>query len=246
MFDDQGLDQMRSLLGRLIRVGGVTAAYPDRATVRVRFEDADNVVSHELRVLTRKTLRDKDYWMPDVGEQVLCLCLPHGREQGFVLGTFYSQPDKPPVTDQDKRHVLFADGTWLEYDRKTHRLTGHVKGWAELTVDENLTATVGKSITATVGQNVDVQAGGWIKAKADGNADVEAGGTLSLKAPLIDIQGVISSSGPGGAVGTVTEKSDRTHEGSYDLTGPATFAGNVQINGDLTVTGTIHGAVENP
>lgn len=120
MINDELIQGVYMILAQAIRVGVVTSTDPDAGTARVIFHDADGMESYDLKVLHPKTHRDKFYFMPDPGEQVLCLCLPFGHEQGFILGAFYSQADKTPVQSQDKRHVLFDDGTFWEYDRKTH------------------------------------------------------------------------------------------------------------------------------
>lgn len=113
-------EHVRSSLESMFRVAVVSSTDPSRATVRVKVGDEDELISYDLRVVVRKAHKDFDYWMPDIGDQVLCVFLPFGLEQGFVLGSIYSKQDKVPVESQDKWHVLFKDGTWLEYDRKEH------------------------------------------------------------------------------------------------------------------------------
>jgi phage baseplate assembly protein V len=118
---------------RLFRTGIVESVYPERGLVRVFFEDQGDMEhqgmrSWEFQVLQRKTLKDKDYWMPDVGEHVVCLQLPYGSSEGFVVGAFYSDVDVPPVSSQSKRHVSFSDGSWVEYDTETHKMRVQVKG----------------------------------------------------------------------------------------------------------------------
>ncbi|MGG1442166.1 phage baseplate assembly protein V [Brevibacillus laterosporus] len=116
---------MDSLLKNLIRVGRVSVVYPERCTARVLFDDRDNLVSSELPMLGRGSLSNKDYWLPDVNEMVWCLFLPTGNQQGVILGTIFNKEDPPPpdIQDKDKRHLLFGDGTSIEYDRKNHTLT---------------------------------------------------------------------------------------------------------------------------
>lgn len=111
------------MIKELVKVGIVTNRYPERGTVRVRLFGVDEQVSYEMPVIFRKTLKDKDYWMPDIGEQVVCLFMGQGLEQGFVLGAIYSRSDPVPVADANKYHVTFEDGTQIEYDRKTHTLS---------------------------------------------------------------------------------------------------------------------------
>ncbi len=123
----------------IIRIGIVTQVYDDRATVRVKFPDADEEVSWEFPVLQRKTFKDKDYWLPDIGEHVVVLMLPYGQEQGFVLGAIYSDVDKPPENTKNKKVVVFGDETRIEYDRKNHRLFLEVKGEIEILTSGNVT-----------------------------------------------------------------------------------------------------------
>lgn len=79
----------------LIRVGSVSSVNPANGTARVAFEANDDNVTYELPVLTRGSKANKDYWIPDIDEQVVCLFLPNtsgrGVCQGFILGTFYSR-----------------------------------------------------------------------------------------------------------------------------------------------------------
>lgn len=120
MLNEELIQAVYLVLSQAIRIGIVTKTDPGKKTVRALFNDADQMESYDLKVLAHKTHLDKCYWMPDVGEQVLCICLPFGHEQGFVLGAFYSKEDTVPVVSQDKRHVLFNDGTFFEYDRAEH------------------------------------------------------------------------------------------------------------------------------
>ena len=138
---------------QLVRVGTVTSVDPATATVRVEVADQDGLISHALPVIQRKTLKDKDFWLPDVGEHVACLFLPYGQEQGVCLGAIYSQADTPPerCDSVDKRHVTFPDGTWFEYDRAAHRLHVHVEGDIHIEATGNVTI---------IGQRIDLNPDG--------------------------------------------------------------------------------------
>jgi len=112
----------------MICVGKVCSIDPEHCTVRVIFEDR-NLVSYDLPVLVRQTKINKDFYMPDIGEHVVCVFLDNGSEQGFVLGAFYSKQDRvSSLTNGDKRRTDFGDGTWVEYDRNTGACTVHAKG----------------------------------------------------------------------------------------------------------------------
>lgn len=131
---------MDNVTKNLIRVGRVSSVDPKTATARVVFE-AQGVVSYDLPVLQRQTLRNKDYWLPDVGEHVVCIFLPTGNAEGFILGAIYSDEDQPPVSSQDKRVVQFEDGTRIEYDRSTRTLTINAVGPVNIAAAGNVNVT---------------------------------------------------------------------------------------------------------
>lgn len=134
----------------IVRVGEVSSTDPAKATVRVKFPDLDGLISYDYQVVSMFTERNKDYRMPDIGDEVVCLCMGNGLETGFAIGSVYSDKVPPPVEDQDKRHVRYPDGTWFEYDRAEHKLTVHVEG------------------------GIDVYAKGDIAVKADGKIVIAA------------------------------------------------------------------------
>ncbi|NTU68921.1 MAG: phage baseplate assembly protein V [Chlorobiaceae bacterium] len=131
-----------------MKIGIVTATEPATCKVRVQFQDQDAVVSDWLPVMQKKTLRDKDYWMPDFGEHVVCM-MDENEEFGVVLGAIYSDADAPPVSSQDKYYIAFDDGTTVEYDRAAHKLKADVKGNVELIASGTLTGTITGETTLT-------------------------------------------------------------------------------------------------
>ena len=86
----------------------------DEAVVRVRvtLPECDDLKSNWLPVLQRNTQDNKDYWLPDIGEQVEVLLDDNG-EDGVVLGAVYSTVDTAPLAPRDKRYVQFSDGAHL-------------------------------------------------------------------------------------------------------------------------------------
>jgi phage baseplate assembly protein gpV len=108
-------------LNPTFRVGIVQQQDPAHAKVRVVFPDYDEMISWWLPVVFAKTQDDKVYWIPDIGEQVVCL-MDLRDEAGAVLGAIYSSADVPPVNSADKFHVAFKDGARFDYDRVAHLL----------------------------------------------------------------------------------------------------------------------------
>lgn len=103
----------------MIRVGVVKTVNETKGTARVFFPDTGSL-SGEIPIIYRGTYKNKDYWMPDVEEEVLCAFTE--QKVGFILGSLYSDEDHPPVSSRHKRHFSFSDGTKIEYDTSTSTL----------------------------------------------------------------------------------------------------------------------------
>ena len=107
----------------LFRIGEISAVYPERHRVRVKFADKDGLVSDELPVLVVGSLKNKAQCLPDEGELVLCAFLPSGEEAGFVLGSFYSEADLPLSNDRDEYVLKIPGGGCIAMHRKNHTIT---------------------------------------------------------------------------------------------------------------------------
>lgn len=117
-------------LRSLIRVGYVSSQETNdrQAAARVVYADRQNLVSEPLPILQKSSKGTQDYWSPEVGEQVLTVHLPNGSNRGFILGSFQSTSAPPPVTDPNKRHTTFADGSVFEFDKNSSTLFINTKG----------------------------------------------------------------------------------------------------------------------
>lgn len=116
------------LLRQIIRYGVVHSINPENATARVNFPDDDDVVSYDMPVLQQNCYKNKDYYMPDVGEDVVCIFLPTGLAAGFILGSLYAGDVRPPEKTENKRTVVFSDDTKVSYDRDLHNLSVEING----------------------------------------------------------------------------------------------------------------------
>ncbi len=208
----------KGIHGVSFRIGLVTDQDPINARVRVKFPDRDQVKSWWLPVVFPKTQNDKFYWIPDVGEQVVCL-MDLRDEDGAVLGAIYSAIDAPPppcpdflypINSTEKFHVTFKDGAVFEYDRNTHvakhlaqdsALLRYDAGWHFLTIALPVGAAM--SITAN---------GATIAIDASGNVTVD-GGSLILAGggPAVARVGD-STTCPAGS-GTITSGSAKVNSG---------------------------------
>lgn len=204
----------------MMKIGIVTAVDVATAKCRVQFTDQDAVQSYWLPVLHHKTGKDKSYWMPDANEHVCCL-MDDNAEFGCILGAIYSDADQPPVTSQDKCHIRFEDGTWLEYDRKSHAMTAHVVGGT-------LEATVDVSVTIT---------SPLIKAVA--STKVQCDTPLTECTGNLVVNGGITCLGSyGGSGGKITTPGDiESTGGSLTVPGDVNAGGNVNAGGSVIDAG---------
>jgi len=127
------------VLQNLIRIGVVSSVNEENGTVRVLFEDKDNMVSAELPLLSY------EYNIPNIKDQVLCLFLPNGIEAGFCIGSFYSLINPPPIKNKDIFYKKFGDGTWIQYNKLTKELNissiGDINIIGNVNVQGNIHAT---------------------------------------------------------------------------------------------------------
>ncbi len=198
----------------LIRIGEVSSIDPAKGTARVAFDDEDSMVSYDLPVLQRNTLENHDYWMPDIGEDVVCLFLPTGSEDGFILGSFYADEIKPPASTEDIRMVEFSDGTKVSYDRSSHELKATIEG-TEIKADRN-------TVDITGAKTVNVESATAINIKS-------AVITLTMGGTTMRLDG-------GNAVITT---SDIAFTGNGQFYGNLKVNGDLKVDGTIKASGTI-------
>ena len=172
--------------GASFKFGTVSAVDAKTCRVRVRLPDYDNLRTAWLPVLQAKTLRDKHYHLPDVGEHVAVLLDANG-DDGVVLGAIFSEADAVPVVSRDKWHRRFDDSAELEYDRASHTLT--VRGGIQKVIVE-----VGETILLKAGTKVTIDV-----------PEAECTGNLLVKGKLT-YQGGMAGSGGGTAARQLVEQ----------------------------------------
>ena len=94
----------------MLRFGIVSQIDPINVQARVSFED-DESTSFWLPVLQTKTLKDKFYAMPDIGE-----------EDGVILGAIYSTEDVPVVTSEKQISLNLENNSLINIDKETNSL----------------------------------------------------------------------------------------------------------------------------
>ena len=104
----------------MLRFGIVSQIDPINVQARVNFKD-DESTSYWLPILQTKTLKDKFYSMPDIGEQVTCL-MDENSEDGVILGAIYSTEDVPAVTSEKQISLNLENNSLINIDKETNSL----------------------------------------------------------------------------------------------------------------------------
>lgn len=171
-------DETMEFLKSIIRIGEVSSVDAAKGTARVVFDDFDSTVSFDLQVICRNTFANRDYAMPDVGEDVICIFLPTGTEAGFILGSVYAGEITPPENTINRRCVEFSDGSKFTYDRSTHELTATI-GDTSITVNRN---------------GADIQSTGTVHVKVGGTEATVGASGVSITGDL-SVSGGITAAG---------------------------------------------------
>ena len=129
-----------------MRIGVVSKVSPETGEARVVFDDLDGMETDDLPVLFAKTLKDRYFAMPDVGEHVACL-MDERFEAGVILGAVYDDTNLPPEGNQDRDYIRWGNGAVVEHDRKTGRITINTPNDVEITAANAVTI---KAATVTI------------------------------------------------------------------------------------------------
>ena len=105
----------------MLRFGIVSQIDPVNVQARVSFED-DESTSFWLPIIQTKTLKDKFYAIPDIGEQVACL-MDENSEDGVILGAIYSTEDVSTTQSEKQLSVNLEDGSYINADKENKTLT---------------------------------------------------------------------------------------------------------------------------
>lgn len=160
---------------QLVKEGTVTATYPERHTARVVFPDKDDMVGAEMPILTSCSAGNKSYSMPDVGDMVVCLFASNSdmTGNGWIIGSRFNDKSKPNANSQDVTRIDFADGTFVEYNRKTHEL--------KLTCEGKITIDAKDEIKIKSADKITLEATDEIKFAGKADIKFDASGGLNLR-----------------------------------------------------------------
>lgn len=202
----------------LIKIGEISSIDPAKCTARVVFDDEDSIVSFDLPVLQRNSLKNHDYAMPDVGEDAIVLFFGEGQEDGVILGSIYAGEVTPPESTENRRTVVFDDDTRVCYDRAEHKLTVTIEGTEVVFNRQDGSITVPNAVTI----NCTI-------------ATVNASSGITLDTPKTDVTGVLN------VAGLITGKGGLAVSGgggaAVTVTGNMKLQGQIEASSDVTAGG---------
>jgi len=116
MMHGRGFDlvELERRLANLIRVGTVEDADYTGAKVLVR---CDDISTDWLPWMTRRAGADRDWWAPEIGEQVIVIA-PSGLMGGaFVLPALYADAHPEPAASPDIHTIRYGNGDTVTHNR---------------------------------------------------------------------------------------------------------------------------------
>lgn len=202
----------------LIKIGEVSSIDPAKCTARVVFDDEDSIVSYDLPVLQRNTLKNHDFAMPDVGEDAIVLFFGEGQEDGVIIGSIYAGEVTPPESTENRRTVVFDDDTRVCYDRQEHKLTVTIEGTEIVFNRQDGSITVPNALTINC-TDCTVNA---TSSMTINSPNTHVTGTLTVDKMITGKGGLAVSGGSGAAV---------------SVTGDMNLQGQVDASGDVKAGG---------
>lgn len=142
---DFEIAELQRQLNNLVRPGSITAVDASKARVRVK---TGELTTAWLPWLTQRAGTGKNWWPPEVGEQVLLISPGGNPAQGFVLTGLYSTDKPAPSSDPNIETIVFKNG-----DSVTHNSSS---GATALNVSGSLTVTAGGDISLAASGNVSI------------------------------------------------------------------------------------------
>lgn len=232
--------------GASLRFARVTEVNED-GSARVELLDGPGLVSMPLRLLQRRTQKDKDQLFPEVGEHVACLFSGQGLEQGVILGAMYSSKNESAGQKTHMAYYEFEDGTVLSYDKEAHKLFADVKGELEAFVEKTAHVEVKQNTTLICEADVLVEAKGDITLDSAKRVILQALAGIYMYAPLIKLIRIKGAELPMRAEidadlylrGLFDHVGDQQHQGDTAQQGNQTTSGNVDVGSNVTAGGDI-------
>ena len=144
------VEQLERQLNNILRIGNVVDVDYDKALCRV---EIGNIKTAWLKWFTDRASNDRNWWAPEIGEQVMVLSPSGEMTQGAVLPAIYQDAHPAPAHRETVHRTEYADGVVIEYDRSLSvlhvwspnqialRAYGQITLVGDVVVDGNLQVT---------------------------------------------------------------------------------------------------------
>ena len=139
----------------MIRFGKISEVDNDKGLFRVSFPE-DKIVSPWMSGVVPNTKETKYSSPYDINEHVVCLMDDHG-DRGVILGAIYSKASQPTIVG-GKHGVEFSDGTTVEFDPATGKLTIDAQGEVAISAAPKVTITGNLEVSGFIKANGEVTA----------------------------------------------------------------------------------------
>lgn len=129
----------------------VTERDPKKMRVRGTVPDEDNVKTNWIDVLSKSSSSNKNFEMPDEGDEIWVGFDAKG-EEGFVMGSRYNDKDTPPG---DSNEQVVSSGPWgrIEMNKST--------GACSVTLNGGLSLDLG-GLLSVIASQIDTSTGGTV------------------------------------------------------------------------------------
>lgn len=97
--------------GPEIRIGTVSTVDYRNGMVSVKYNDLSGSVTADMPMLSM----NGEYSMPKIDDTVLVVYLSNGSSIGIVLGTFWNEANRPPLTGKDVFYKRLAEDAYIKY-----------------------------------------------------------------------------------------------------------------------------------
>lgn len=131
-------------LGNIISIGRIVSVDPSKALARV---DMDGPVTDWIPWSVARAGGDRTWWCPSIGEQAI-VASPGGELGNAVIIGFLYQDAFPEPSDDPSIHLTqYEDGSIVEYNKSTKRLTVNVGSGDVLVVCSKATVQASTEVT---------------------------------------------------------------------------------------------------
>lgn len=122
--ETHAIDQTRRM-ANICRIGSVDKIDEANARLRVRWTDDDEVPDERpltdwIPWVTVRAGPDREWWIPEIGEQVVVLCPSGELNQAVVLGSIFQNGFPANGKSKEVHRQTYKDGVKVEYARGAH------------------------------------------------------------------------------------------------------------------------------